>query len=204
MRQILRFLENMLPYMLADIPALLLFRFLRVKQLQRRGNPSGLLREAALLFFLLFLVGLASQTVIPKIDLLPGGSLALSQTAGGGVNLVPFAIVSDCAEAFRIGDSSYFLINVVGNIVMFLPIGLFLPLLWRVSAPRAVLGGFCASLFVELCQLPQPRGTDIDDLWLNTLGAALGALLFLLLQKAAPAFCARFRICPMQKKGCAE
>ena len=54
MRQILRFLENMLPYMLAALPALLLFRFLRVKQLQRRGNPSGLLREAALLFFLLF------------------------------------------------------------------------------------------------------------------------------------------------------
>lgn len=204
MHRILHFLENMLPYMLLALPVLLLFRFLRVRQLKRGGVSSGLLREAALFLFLLFLTGLASQTVVPKIDILPNGSLALAQGAGGGVNLVPFVIFSDCAEAFRMGDFSYFLINFVGNIVMFLPIGFFLPLLWRVSAPRAVLGGFCASLFVELCQLFQPRGTDIDDLWLNTLGAAMGALLFLLLKKAAPVFCARFRVHTIQKKGYAE
>lgn len=192
----------MLPYMLLALPVLLLFRLLRARRLKKQGSFSSLFREAALLFFLLFLIGLASQTVIPKIDRLPDGSLGLAQKTEGGINLIPFVIFSDCAEAFRIGDTSYFLINFVGNIVMFLPIGFFLPLLWWVSVPHAVLTGFCVSLFVELCQLLQPRGTDIDDLWLNTLGAAIGALLFLLLQKTVPVFCARFRVGRTRQKGC--
>ena len=36
---------------------------------------------------------------------------------------------------------------------------------------------------MNFCQLPLDRGTDIDDLWLNTLGAALGYLVFLLCRR---------------------
>ena len=40
------------------------------------------------------------------------------------------------------------------------------------------------SLCIELLQLPQARGTDIDDLWLNMLGALIGYLIYILLSKA--------------------
>lgn len=39
---------------------------------------------------------------------------------------------------------------------------------------QCAAAGFCVSLFIELCQLPLNRCSDIDDLILNTLGALAG------------------------------
>ena len=39
------------------------------------------------------------------------------------------------------------------------------------------------SLCIELLQLPQARGTDIDDLWLNVIGAFIGYWVYFLLTK---------------------
>ena len=39
------------------------------------------------------------------------------------------------------------------------------------------------SLCIELLQLPQARGTDIDDLWLNVIGAFIGYWAYILLKK---------------------
>lgn len=109
---------------------------------------------------------------------------------GGGLNLTPLKVISQTRyEVLVNGNWDYFLINFVGNIVMFLPIGFCLPLLWRVKARWGVLAGALISLFIELSQLRLARGTDVDDLILNTLGAFLGALLFLLLHRLAPGLC---------------
>ena len=64
----------------------------------------------------------------------------------------------------------YFLINFLGNIIMFMPFGLFIPYLWGISGKKTILIGFSSSLFIEFCQLFLSRGTDVDDLILNTLG----------------------------------
>ena len=72
------------------------------------------------------------------------------------------------------------------NVVMLMPFGFFLPLLCPdFRRPGRVVGaGFCFSLLIELSQILSARGTDIDDLILNTLGALLGYLFYTL--------CARF------------
>ena len=44
-----------------------------------------------------------------------------------------------------------------------------------------MLSGFLISLAIELAQYPLERGTDIDDLWLNTLGALLGWAVYIAL-----------------------
>ena len=104
---------------------------------------------------------------------------------GGGqtglrINLIPFRIFADSLAS----GTGYFIINFLGNIGMFLPIGFFTALLWeRPSFLKSAGAGFFTSLTIELCQLPLDRGTDIDDLWLNTLGAALGYLVFLLCRR---------------------
>ncbi|MBS5873666.1 MAG: VanZ family protein [Clostridiales bacterium] len=41
---------------------------------------------------------------------------------------------------------------------------------------------------------PLDRGTDIDDLLLNTLGAVLGYLLFLLIRRLWPALVEKCRV----------
>lgn len=70
-------------------------------------------------------------------------------------------------------------INVTGyvlNVVMFLPLGFLVPLIWEElsTLPRTALVGLLFSLGIELSQLLSFRGTDVDDLLMNTLGAVLG------------------------------
>ncbi len=62
------------------------------------------------------------------------------------------------------------------NILMFLPLGLLLPLLWKQFRHlKETAGfGFLLSLLIELSQLFCFRNTDINDLFTNTLGAVLG------------------------------
>ena len=90
--------------------------------------------------------------------------------------------------------SHHLLINIMGNIILFVPIGLGVPLLWSVSGRLTLVIGFLSSLFIELCQLLMLRGTDVDDLILNTLGVLLGVLLYKLLQRHCAKAIAPFRL----------
>ena len=63
------------------------------------------------------------------------------------------------------------------NVVMFIPLGFFLPLMWRKyhNGFETIKFGFYLSLFIELSQLfTRFRATDINDLITNTIGAAVG------------------------------
>ena len=53
----------------------------------------------------------------------------------------------------------------------------------RQKGRYVVLIGFLISLFIEISQLFLSRGTDIDDLILNTLGTGFGLLLYKLLKR---------------------
>ena len=66
------------------------------------------------------------------------------------------------------------------NIVLFVPLGLLLPLIGAgYKKYRCVLlTGFSLSLLVEISQLLNFRRTDVDDLILNSAGAVLGLLLY--------------------------
>ena len=69
------------------------------------------------------------------------------------------------------------LLNVIGNVALFTPSGVVLPIVYRkLDSFRKVVGtGFLMSLCIELLQLPfYVRATDVDDLIFNTLGVAVG------------------------------
>ena len=73
------------------------------------------------------------------------------------------------------------LVNIVGNVVAFVPFGIFLPLLsCRMrNLFLVLLATFGFSVVIEALQLIYKVGTfDVDDLFLNTLGGAVGYLLF--------------------------
>ena len=73
--------------------------------------------------------------------------------------------------------------NICGNVIGFVPYGYILPVVTRrmQNGFLIVLSGFCLSLTVETIQLITRVGCfDVDDLILNTLGAALGYLLFVI------------------------
>lgn len=65
------------------------------------------------------------------------------------------------------------------NVLMFMPIGFLLPLLWeRYQGIKQVLKFGCfLTVFIETVQIFTFRATDIDDILTNLLGALLGYLL---------------------------
>lgn len=100
----------------------------------------------------------------------------------GNINLTPFAMSG--------------LYQYVANIILFLPVGFFLPLLWQqfVRPLHTVGTGFMLSLGIELIQLFTYRATDIDDLLMNTLGTVAGYLLFRILSRIFTASVKKFQI----------
>lgn len=93
----------------------------------------------------------------------------------GGLNLVPFV------EIFRYPVGSYnFYINVVGNIVIFIPFGYFVSSYVKANKVSHILFiSILTSLTVEIVQLQIGRSFDIDDILLNVTGSIIGFLLFI-------------------------
>ena len=104
------------------------------------------------------------------------------------VNLVPFhtirlywRLLSDPIRPVLTRLAVY---NLAGNILLFLPMGCFLPLVFERlrSLPRTLLVSACFTVLAELLQVFCLAGSgDIDDLILNLLGTALGYPLYKLL-----------------------
>lgn len=89
------------------------------------------------------------------------------------VNLVPFV------NLFEVYDG--WLVNIIGNITMFIPVGIIWPFCFDKldSVGKTVLAGFGFTLFIEISQLFfYERCSDVDDLVLNTLGMAIGAVIY--------------------------
>lgn len=75
------------------------------------------------------------------------------------------------------------------NVVLYMPLGLALPFVWkRANFGRTVLVGFIVTLIVEFYQAFIFRDPNIDDVICNTLGAAVGYLVYLAMKKVLPRF----------------
>ncbi|MFA9381465.1 MAG: VanZ family protein [Acetanaerobacterium sp.] len=101
------------------------------------------------------------------------------------VNLAPFVHTIKLYYAYT---KWYFVYNLLGNIVWFVPFGAAVPAVGRRSdKKRGFLSvtamGFLCSLSIELLQFVFATGiSDVDDLIFNTVGTALGYLLYLCAQ----------------------
>lgn len=93
-------------------------------------------------------------------------------------NLSPFQEISRNIQ----GSSSIDFINLVGNIALFIPFGIFLLLMSRnkqISFISVFILSFGLSLSLECAQVIFSIGTfDVDDLILNVSGAMLGFVIF--------------------------
>lgn len=102
------------------------------------------------------------------------------------ISFIPFVTIIEMLQG---GITFHTIINIIGNIVMFIPIGFFSPLLWTKlnSLKKIALFGLGISFIIEFTQLFLSRATDIDDLILNTSGAMLGYLALLAFKNLIPA-----------------
>lgn len=186
----LHYIRDMVPYMIALLPVILIVRAFRVYSMRKKDISTNVFHESGMVLFMVFLVGLASQTILTDFELTVGTNMF------SRVNLIPLKVIRETYyEVFINGNEAYFHVNFWGNIIIFVPIGIFIPLLFHnITLKKAAAIGFLVSLCIEVCQLPINRATDVDDLWLNTLGAVLGYFLYLLMEKCFSQICVKFKV----------
>ena len=166
------------------IPAVVLLRALLLAARKMQGGRISVLHEICAAVFMLYLLALFSQTVALHTLVTRGFSFS------GSWNVIPFDFVR---QGLSDGVSEHLLVNVFGNILMFVPFGLLLPLGWGPfrRGARTCLAGTLASLLIEFLQAFCGRSTDIDDVLLNTLGTLLGYALFAAARRLWPRFCTK-------------
>lgn len=103
----------------------------------------------------------------------------------GKINLVPFQTIKLFLRVLESSSDTYSIIhalsNLLGNVVLFIPMGIFMPYLYKSQNNFFVflLTHTAIISLVELTQLVTLRGSlDIDDLILNMIGIIFGFILY--------------------------
>lgn len=119
-----------------------------------------------------------------------GSELSYAGQMRQNMNLIPFYTIGNYWQVVKRMDFTpifyHCVINLGGNIFLFIPIGYFLPWLWpclRKFFPFLLTCVLSITL-VELLQLVTLLGSlDIDDLILNLFGMLLGYVCFMIFKK---------------------
>jgi glycopeptide antibiotics resistance protein len=101
-------------------------------------------------------------------------------------NLVPFKNIITYLLNFEHYNFNTWFFNTFGNILIFLPFGVLLPVLFsKARSALRILGYSLAfSLAIEIIQVTTKLGYfDVDDLILNTFGGYVGFILWMLMNK---------------------
>lgn len=132
----------------------------------------------------IFAVFIGYLILLCKILLLSRVSLSdlfnSQRTITRSFNLIPFHTITDFLSGGSDNAKRFAYGNVVGNILIFIPLGIYLPTLRKDKRVWTnLLLVFMVSLLVEIVQGLFGIGTaDIDDIILNCLGGLLGILAF--------------------------
>lgn len=132
-----------------------------------RERKQTLLHISATLVFCYYLFGILTVT---------GIGFTKTMSFSPNLSLIPFI------------DMITGPIDTILNVILFVPMGLFLPLLYKKcnNIKAVALMGFMFSLSVEIVQMFGWGSSDINDLITNTIGVCLGYLISKLLYKILP------------------
>lgn len=166
------YVQDIAGYFIPGFVASIIFLLVYEIGLRIRNARVSLLHRGLILILGQYLTAVFSLTVSPVYGF---SFLHLS----GTVNLIPLEVLTTFFTNPR---------NLFGNILLFVPFGLLAVLLSNRCRRLRVtlLAGAGLSLFIELMQLFGTRGTDIDDVILNTAGTFFGYLCGRLLLSLAP------------------
>ncbi len=138
-------------------------------QTQNEGGPTQkLVKKGGTLVLCIYLLALLYATLF----------IYNYYPYGKSVNLVLFDSIKLMWES-----GSYWLIlkNIIGNILLFMPLGFLIPLVSKKGNSVLLIAilGFATSTVIELLQyFVAQRIFDIDDILLNAIGAVVGYVVF--------------------------
>lgn len=185
-------ISRMIPWIVLILPIYLIIRtIILLRRKKRRFNIRfSLKREFALAGFCIYLIFVFSVTVFPDISpsfnfYYPGGGFGPHNIQNEYINLIPGNIFLHFKSSFKYYGGAALWISLLGNILLFVPLGFLFSYLFTNRFRINLLVGAGISLAIELFQLFLPRSTDIDDLLSNVLGMLIGCLIFYLTKKIA-------------------
>lgn len=146
------------------LPMMVLLHVILRKKDKETNIKTKMSHILAVYLFAYVLVAILSVTSIPSIYHFSIDPI---------INLVPFIDITTNFHQYAL------------NVLLFVPVGFLLPMLWERFQKKHVtfLCGFLLSLFIEILQLFNNRVTDIDDLLMNTAGTIVGYFLWMLVKK---------------------
>ncbi|MEC1178703.1 VanZ family protein [Metasolibacillus meyeri] len=173
------FLVSMLLYCMLTLPIYGLLRFLWM-----RKRPVNKQYEIAMLLFFCFCISIFSQTILPEYWFENGHIVLQLEPTFLRHNFTPFRTISLYMAELHGPIAEIAFYNLAGNIILFIPFGFFIPLLWTNmrSAWKMLLLALAIPLFIESCQLFIGRSTDIDDVILNAIAIVLGYIFYQITQ----------------------
>ena len=144
-----------------------------------KNKPINKLREVFINLFFIYFLALVNLTLFKY------GYLDIDFDIKFYINYIPFV---ETIKMFtnEFADIHIALYNVIGNILLFIPLGFCIPLFFsnKNKLIKIILYGFTASLTIEVLQIFTPfNTTDIDDIIFNTLGAIIGFAIFNIIYK---------------------
>lgn len=123
-------------------------------------------------------------------------------------NLVPFAEIKRFYTKVRDTNYLMFFINIIGNVVLFVPFGFLFSLIYSKGGQKqrktllvTLLVSILLCLLIELLQLVTKVGVfDVDDIIMNTTGTLIGYIVF----RVSLSIARRRKIMAMRRKGYAK
>ena len=191
--------------LIVAIPAVLVylsFTPYRMKALSAMNLRTSLKREVGLVLFVIAIFGILALTLWPTYvwENSPGiwGDLRIlieRPTWKSNLSLVPFTVYANYAKVLCESPVFFFvtLINLLGNLAIFVSIGLFPAMLFRNATwKRSFIIGLGMSMFIEASQYFLMRNVAVDDIILNTAGAICGYLIYRFIRYRWPDFANSF------------
>ena len=155
-----------------------------VRRKKYKLNP---LREAGMLVFAIYTYITAYRVIFPylEVNLYTDELRMLIQAEN---TFIPFEKILDSFGMILGGSITEGLGEILRPIVVFIPIGFLLALLWDVFYNKLIMSAVFALVFGLILQVPQIwtfRGFSTDDAILYAVGAILGVILLRFVEKFA-------------------
>lgn len=146
---------------------------LRVALCWTKQQKYNLVKEVPIVLLVAYCAGLFSMT-IPVYSIVRH----INGTIDGvfrSVNLIPIRTISGYIRQSN-SMAGISLTNLLGNVLLFIPMGILLPIVFRRCNLlfKSVIIGTIISVLIETAQFFLGRSADIDDVILNAFGTALG------------------------------
>lgn len=166
------------------LPVILVAGIICVIVLWKKGRRVASCRGVSCTLFVCYLAGLLAVSAVPS-NLWTHIWYVLRYHSWSGITFRFFTFECNLIPDFW----RDFGLEHLGNLLLYVPFGFLVPLLWRgVEGWKIPALGFALCLCIEIIQLFIGRSLDANDLILNTAGAAVGCLLFFLLRVIFPNF----------------